>query len=141
MPWTENRDSMSFWDHLEVLRAPLMKIAIVAVVFRVAAFFFKGQLFAIILAPREAGFITYRLLNEASGWITDAVNRYFYVKLINTGLAEQFIIHMKTGLYAGVLCASPYILYQLLRFVSSALYTNERRYAVRVVGSSYVSLH
>ena len=44
---------------------------------------------------------------------------------------------MKTALCAGVLCTSPYILYQLFRFVSPALYDNERRYAVRVVGGGY----
>ena len=59
------------------------------------------------------------------------------MKLINTGLAEQFVIHMKASLCAGVLCASPYILYQLFRFISPALHSNECRYAVRVVGSSY----
>lgn len=138
MPRTENADSMSFWDHLDVLRVALMKIAAVAVVFGVAAFFFKEQLFAVILAPKEAGFITYRLLNEMSGWIGGAGTMDFYVKLINTGLAEQFIIHMKTALCAGILCTSPYILYQLFRFVSPALYTNERRYIASVVGSSYV---
>lgn len=61
----------------------------------------------------------------------------FLVKLINTGLAEQFIIHMKATLCAGILCASPYILYQLFRFVSPALYVNERKYVVRVVGGGY----
>ena len=45
---------------------------------------------------------------------------------------------MKTALCAGVLCASPYILYQLFRFVSPALYENERRYVTRVVGGGYV---
>ena len=44
---------------------------------------------------------------------------------------------MKTALCAGVLCASPYILYQLFRFASPALYDNERRYAVRMVGGGY----
>lgn len=44
---------------------------------------------------------------------------------------------MKTALCAGVLCASPYILYQLFRFVSPALYANERKYIVRVVGGGY----
>lgn len=45
---------------------------------------------------------------------------------------------MKTALCAGFLCASPYILYQLFRFVYPALYANERRYDVRVVDSSYM---
>ena len=62
----------------------------------------------------------------------------FSVRLINTGLAEQFVIHMKVSLYAGLLCASPYVIYLLFRFVSPALYDNERRYAVRTVGAGYV---
>lgn len=65
------------------------------------------------------------------------MRRIFLVKLINTGLAGQFIIHMKAALCAGVLCASPYILYQLFRFVSPALYVNERKYVVQVVGGGY----
>ena len=48
------------------------------------------------------------------------------------------MIHLKTSLYAGLLLASPYVLYQLFRFVSPALYDNERRYAVVIVSSAYV---
>lgn len=44
---------------------------------------------------------------------------------------------MKTALCAGMLCTSPYILYQLFRFVSPALYDNERRYVTRMVGGGY----
>lgn len=131
-------DRQSFWDHLDVLRTAIVKSLLVAVVFGVAAFCFKEELFAVILAPKDAGFITYRLLYALSGLVTEADVPDFLVKLINTGLAEQFIIHMKTALCVGVLCASPYILYQLFRFVSPALYVNERKYAVRVVGGGYV---
>lgn len=60
------------------------------------------------------------------------------MQLINTGLAEQFIIHMKVAMCAGVMCASPYLLYQLFRFVSPALYSNERKYAIRAVGGGYL---
>lgn len=134
----KDTDRQSFWDHLDVLRAAIVKSLLVAVVFGLAAFCFKEELFAVILAPKDAGFITYRLLYELSGLVTEADTPDFLVKLINTGLAEQFIIHMKTALCVGVLCASPYILYQLFRFVSPALYVNERKYAVRVVGGGYV---
>lgn len=131
-------DKQSFWDHLDVLRAAIVKSLLVAVVFGVAAFCFKKELFAVILAPRDADFITYRLLYSLSGLVTEADAPDFLVKLINTGLAEQFIIHMKAALCTGVLCASPYILYQLFRFVSPALYVNERKYVIRIVGSGYV---
>lgn len=101
------------------------------------AFFFKEQLFSVVLAPKSDGFITYRLFNRIAAW-SGGLSESFSVQLINTGLAQQFIIHMKTALCAGVLCASPYILYQLFRFVSPALYENERRYVTRVVGGGYV---
>ena len=131
-------DKQSFWDHLDVLRAAIMKSLLVAVVFGLVAFCFKEELFAVILAPKNAGFITYRMLYALSGLVTEADTPDFLVKLINTGLAEQFIIHMKTALCIGVLCASPYILYQLFRFVSPALYANEKKYVVRMVGGGYI---
>jgi len=45
---------------------------------------------------------------------------------------------MKVAFCVGVLVASPYIVYQLFRFISPALYQNERQYAVKLVGSSYI---
>ncbi len=131
-------EKQTFWDHLDILRASLIKIVVVTLVFGIVAFFFKEELFAIVLAPKESDFITYRLLSRMSGWVTEQESLGFFVQLINTGLAQQFIIHMKTALCAGVLCASPYILYQLFRFVSPALYTNEREYAVKVAGGGYL---
>lgn len=129
-------NKQSFWEHLDVLRAAIVKIVAVAVVFGIAAFCFKEELFAVVLAPKNDGFITYRLFNRIAAWAGSETGS-FAVQLINTGLAQQFIIHMKTALCAGVLCASPYILYQLIRFVSPALYANERKYVVRVVGGGY----
>lgn len=130
------KNTQSFWEHLDVLRTAIMKIAAVAVVFGIAAFFFKEQLFDVVLAPKDDKFITYRLLNRIAAWAGGSMGS-FSIRLINTGLAQQFIIHMKTALCAGVLCASPYILYQLFRFVSPALYDNERRYVTRIVRGGY----
>lgn len=127
----------SFWDHLDALRAAILKSLLVASLFGVAAFCFKDEMFAIVLAPKDSDFITYRLLRSLSGMVSDEGMPAFQVKLINTGLAAQFLIHMKTALCIGVLCASPYILYQLFRFVSPALYADERQYAMRVVGGGY----
>ena len=138
MEQASESEKQSFWDHLDILRASLVKIAAVTAVFAVVAFFFKEALFSVILAPKDADFITYRWLYFFSGWVTDEQAQDFYVKLINTGLAQQFMIHMKLAMCTGVLCASPYILYQLFRFVSPALYANERKYVVRVVGYGYI---
>jgi len=45
--------------------------------------------------------------------------------------------HLTTSIYIGLLVASPYILYELFRFVSPALYDNERRYSVRAIFAVY----
>lgn len=134
----DSTEKMSFWDHLDALRAAILKSLAVALVFSVVAFCFKEELFAVILAPKDKGFITYRMLGFVSGLVADGSSLDFNVKLISTGLAEQFMIHMQTAFCAGILCASPYILYQLFRFVSPALYANERKYVVRVVGGGYM---
>ncbi len=130
----------TFWEHLDVLRGCLFKALAVTVACALVAFFSKESLFRIVLAPKEAGFITYRLMGDIGRVL--GVDRMipddFSVRLINTGLANQFVVHVRTALYAGVFCASPYLLYLLFRFVSPALYTHERRYAVRTVGAGYL---
>lgn len=132
----EGTSTATFWEHLDELRGCLFKAAAVTVLCGVVAFFFKDALFCVVLAPKDADFVTYRMFNTLAGPALGMEN--FHVRLINTALADQFVIHMKTALLAGLLCASPYVLYLLFRFVSPALYDNERRYAVRLVGAGYV---
>ena len=131
-------EGLSFWDHLDVLRAIIIRIIVVTIVCGIVAFLFKEELFAVVLAPRNPDFLTYRLLARISGLFGGDTPDNPVIQLINTGLAEQFVIHMKTALCAGVLCASPYVLYELFRFVSPALYANERRYVVPIVLNGYI---
>jgi len=119
---------ITFWDHLDELRFSLFRILGAIALFGIMAFVLKDELFAVVLAPRSSDFITYQLLGVGD----------FSIHLMNTGLTEQFMIHMQTAIYAGLLVASPYILYELFRFVSPGLYENERRYAVWIVGSAYL---
>lgn len=135
---TEKQDgAMSFWDHLDVLRGSLLKIAVVTLACGAAAFCFKEEVFAVLLAPRDPDFVTYRLLERVSGWFGGGATEDFSIPLINTGLAEQLMIHLKVSVYAGFLVSSPYTLYLLFHFISPALYENERRYSSRVVVSGY----
>ncbi len=130
-------DNLTFWDHLDELRGTLLRIIGVAVLFGIVAFIFKEQLFDIVLAPSKSDFVTYRLLNRLAELAGSAVAD-FKIDLVNISLAQQFIIHMKTALYAGLLCASPYIIYAILSFISPAFYTHERRYVYTLVGCAYV---
>lgn len=134
-----NDGNMLFWEHLDVLRTALIKVVSVAVLCGIVAFVFKESLFNIVLAPKYDNFITYRLLFRISEYFgADIAGSGFNVDLISTGLAQQFVIHVKTALCFGVVCASPYIIYQIFLFVAPALYDMERRYATRVVGAGYL---
>ncbi len=135
----QEQANMSFWEHLDVLRTVLLKVVAVTLVFSIFAFLFKETLFSIILAPKENDFIIYRLFHAVSAGLgVQLPVNDFTVDLINTGLARQFVVHMRAALYAGFLVASPYVLYQFFRFISPALYVDERKYVVRVAGSGYV---
>ena len=118
----------SFWDHLDELRSRIIKMILAVVAMSVIAFLLKEPLFRMVLAPSNGGFVTYRILGVPD----------FSIHLINTGLTEQFMVHMRTSLYMGLLAASPYIIYELFCFVAPGLYAHERRYAMWLVGSSYV---
>ena len=138
-------EPVTFWDHLDVLRSVIIRIAVVTLAFGVLAFCFKEPLFAIVLGPQDPSFVTYELFSLIERWFANLVGSNvtetasdFHVSLINTELAQQFIIHMKVAIYAGLITASPYVIYQIFRFVSPALYENERKYAVHLVCGSYV---
>ena len=132
----KNGGDLSFWEHLDELRSALVRIICAGLVCGVVAFIFKEWLFDFILAPSKSDFITYRLLNKASSF-TGVEIEAFKVDMINTALAQQFIIHMKTAFIMGLLGASPYIIYCLMHFIAPALYSTEKRLVFGVVGCGY----
>lgn len=134
---TVSDTTMTFWDHLDVLRNVLLRMAVVIIACSIAAFCFKDILFAFILAPKNDSFVIYSLLNQLSELLGGTPAEHFTVQLINTGLAEQFKIHVKAALYAGLLIASPYCLCLLFRFIAPALYNRERYYTLRATIVGY----
>ncbi|MBO6287274.1 MAG: twin-arginine translocase subunit TatC, partial [Prevotella sp.] len=126
---------MTFWDHLDVLRSYIIRILVVWVVLSVVAFFFKDEVFAVVMAPKNADFITYRWLEQLSQKLGGSGLEDFSVQLINTGLSRQFLLHVKASFFVGLLAATPFALWQILLFVLPALYSNERRLLYRGVFS------
>ncbi|MFI3264059.1 MAG: twin-arginine translocase subunit TatC [Rikenellaceae bacterium] len=141
----------TFWDHLDELRSVLIRIAVVVVVAGGVAFSFKDQLFSIVFAARNSDFITYRVFDKISVLINQLLSgeassvavqnigvENFSIELINTQLTQQFTTHISIAMWAGVLVVFPYILFEIFRFISPALYSNERRYTSWVVGCGYI---
>lgn len=91
----------------------------------------------VILAPCHNDFIFYDLLR----WIGQRLDlqdefftQEFHVKLVNINLAAPFFVHMSTAFWMSVVTAAPYIFYEIWRFVSPALYPNERKGVRKALG-------
>lgn len=133
-----NDELLTFGGHLEVFRQMLFRILGVVGVIVVVVFSFKDVTWQLLLAPTEWNFCMYQWLEHTMKIIgIDFQFDEFHVNLIATDLSSQFMTHITTAVYLGLLGASPYILYELFRFISPALYENERRYSVQVAGTIY----
>ena len=65
MPNSEH--TQTFWDHLDELRSCLIRMIAAVLVCGIVAFCFKDLLFKIILAPKEASFVTFKLIERLTG--------------------------------------------------------------------------
>lgn len=111
---------MSFWDHLEVLRKSLFRIAGALLVATIGLFFFKDFLFDdLVLAPTYGDFYLYKLLGLD-----------FSLQLVNIEVAAQFMIHMKVTFICALILTFPFLIYEVWSFIAPALYEKEKR-AVR----------
>ena len=124
---------MPFWEHIDVLRKYIMRSLFVVLVFSIIAFCCKKWVFDIILAPQNSDFIVYRWIDILLSSFGFSIDNKFDVQLINTGLEQQFLTHMKVSFMVGFLCASPYIIYSLFEFISPALYENEKKYSFKLL--------
>jgi sec-independent protein translocase protein TatC len=128
-----NGGMMAFGEHLEELRRMLFRILAVMLVLGTVIFCFKEQTFNILFAPNSSDFITYRAIEEICQLIgMNVAFEPFTIQLINTELSSQFMTHLTTSVYLALLVSSPYILTELLRFVTPALYDNEKKYSTRI---------
>ncbi len=135
---------MTFMDHLEELRWVLVRSAIAVCLTASAAFMGYKYLFDdILLAPKSPEFFTNRmmcffgkLLNSPTFCINSKP-----LKLINIDMAGQFNTHVLVSIYAGLILAFPYIIYQLWKFISPALFEEERkkaRGAVLIISALFI---
>lgn len=129
---TATKDDMSFLDHLEELRWHLIRSTIAIFIIAVLAFFFKDFIFDQIIFGPRGDFFTYRMfckLSHVFNFESDFCSQELPFTIQNRTMAGQFSAHIWTSIWAGVILAFPYIIYELWRFISPGLYENERSVA------------
>jgi len=113
---TEDK-KMSLTDHLSELRTRLIRAVTAVGIGFFVCYYFKDRIFAIVTKPLT------QVLPE---------NKY----LIYTGLTEAFFVYMKLALFASLILTSPFVLYQIWKFISPGLLAREKKYVVPFVTSS-----
>ncbi len=134
-----NSGLLTFGGHLEVLRKMLFRIIVVVIVLASIIFCLKNETFSILLAPQHSDFFTFKLIEhwiQTLGWNFHFTE--YNIPLISTELSSQFMTHITVSCVLGVLIASPYIVLELFRFISPALYDSEKKYSFIVALVIYV---
>lgn len=122
---------LTFWDHLDELRVMLFRIMGALLVLGVGYFIAMPWIFDnVVMAPCHNDFIFYKFLHWIGAQLNltdDFFTQYFEVKLININLAAPFFIHISTSLWMAVITITPYILFEIWRFIRPALYPSEQK--------------
>ncbi len=125
--------TMSFLQHLEVLRWHLVRSTVAIIVFATLAFVSKSILFdQIIFGPKNPHFITYRLFCQLTSQFSSEglfCMDTMPFDILNTKMAGQFSTHIWVSLVAGFIVAFPYIIWELWRFIKPGLHSTERKYS------------
>ena len=114
--------TMSFGDHLEDLRR---------------------RLFLALLGPLVTSALGLIYGRQIVGWLVKPlaqVLQYFGLppQTYNLAVTTGFAVYMKVGLIVGLIVSSPWICYQLWKFIESGLYDHERKAALWVAPFSAV---
>lgn len=107
---------MTVIEHLTELRRRLIVSIIAVVLGAVVVFIFFESIIEVLVGP-----------------YTDITGNE---SLIFTDPLEAFSTRLRVAGYGGLVLASPVVLWELWRFITPGLYTNEKRYAIPFVASS-----
>ena len=100
---------MGFFDHLEEFRKRLIVCLIAVFVAFLLCWAWAQEIFDFLARPLR------KVLPPGQN-------------LSYTTLTEPFLMYFRVALFAGIIAASPILLWQLWLFIAPALYRNEKRY-------------
>lgn len=122
---------MGFLDHLEELRWHVIRASISIIFFAILALIFQKFIFKnIIFAPKNADFITYKLLCAISEKTCFSPPD---LPLITRELGEQFFIGITVSIYLGFIVSFPYVFYEFWKFIKPGLHDTEKKVASGLV--------
>ena len=116
---------MPFLSHLGELRDRVRNAALCFVVAFLVCWGFADRIFAWLREPLFDIWAKHTGPNLPKGEFD-----WGRPRLIYTGLTQPFWVNMSVALWAGIFVASPFIFYQLWRFIAPGLYRRERKVTI-----------
>lgn len=113
------RGQMSLMEHLAELRRRLIISVLAVGLGMIVVWIFYNSVLDLLIQPLES-----------------TVDRGDGPQLLQTDPVEGFTVRLRVAGYGGVALAMPIVLWQIWRFVSPGLYSNEKRYAIPFMASS-----
>jgi sec-independent protein translocase protein TatC len=123
---------MSFLDHLEELRWRVVRVAMATMVFMIVSFIFIREIFdLIVFAPAKIDFPTFKWmcsLAKLTGFNELCVTELPF-KVQSRNMTGQFMMSLTASFVIGLVCAFPYLAWELWAFIKPGLRSNERKYS------------
>ncbi|MBN1788796.1 MAG: twin-arginine translocase subunit TatC [Sedimentisphaerales bacterium] len=107
----QNSTEMSFGDHLEELRIRVILSLLGIGAGLILCLFFSRFFLSLLAKPY------YHAIQQSD---IDA-------GLLAITLPEKFLVYLKTALFFGLIFSSPWVFYQLWKFISAGLYASEKK--------------
>lgn len=131
---------MSFLDHLEELRWMLIRVFIAIIICAIVAFWFSDFIFdTIIFGPKRSDFVTYEFFCDLANALNldkSFCNKELPFEIQNRTMDGQLSVLIWTSITAGFILSFPFLLREIWKFISPALYENEKKYAVMFIFST-----
>lgn len=123
---------MTFWDHLEALRWTIFRVAIALAIVVIGVFIVLPDIFdEFVLGPTKGDFFVYKWFSFLSvgkgGGLMPNFSNDFHVDIININVASQFLSHISTSFWFALVIVFPYLIYEIWKFISPALFPNEKK--------------
>lgn len=125
----EQQHTMSFLDHVEILRWHLIRSVIAILVVAIVAFIFPEIVFGkIIFGPSKVDFPTFKALCKLSELINSDVLciQSMPFKLQSRQMSGQFTMHIMSSFIIGFIVGFPYVFWEIWRFIKPGLKKNEK---------------
>ena len=107
---------MPFLEHLREFRSRLRNSAIAFMIATVACWFYAGKIYEAPLEPYQKAIVHHPKLATTT--------------MKYNVITEPFWVGMSVAMWSGIFAASPFIFYQLWKFIAPGLYKSERRMGI-----------